>query len=51
MTTPCGLWLWNGQGKYFGLGTAAEVVRPQIAMAVALTAVSLAAVGIVLDGN
>jgi hypothetical protein len=51
LTTPVGVWLWNGQGKQFGLGPAAERVHPQAAVAVALIALGLVAVGITIGGN
>lgn len=28
---PAGLWLWNGQGRHFGIGPNAKPVRPAVA--------------------
>ncbi len=32
LTVPAGLWLWNGQGKHFGLGAGAQRVEPTAAI-------------------
>lgn len=42
-TIPLGFYLWNGQGKYFGIGPQAQVVerRAAITMAVAAVAVTV----------
>jgi hypothetical protein len=47
-TVPLGLWLWNGQGRHFGLGTQAEPVSPTLVGVVTAIASILFVVGLVL---
>ncbi len=47
-TAPAGLWLWNGQGKHFGLGRAAEPVSPGVAYGSLLICVFLLVLGLSL---
>jgi hypothetical protein len=51
LTTPPGLGLWNGQGKYFGLGSAQGNVDRGVAIAMSLVCVALLAIGLIIDGN
>lgn len=45
LTVPLGLWLWNGQGRHFGLGPQAEAVSPAVTGVVAGVAVVLFVAG------
>jgi hypothetical protein len=45
VTIPLGLWLWNGLGRYFGLGPGAEEVSPTAAYVI----LALATIIIVLE--
>jgi hypothetical protein len=45
-TAPAGLWLWNGQGKHFGLGRAAEPVSPSVVYGSLLICVFLLVLGL-----
>lgn len=44
ITIPVGLWLWNGLGRYFGLGTNAELVDKNAANTTAALFLCLVAV-------
>ncbi len=46
LTVPLGLWLWHGQGRHFGLGSAPESVRPRVAFGCLIVAVTLIALGL-----
>jgi hypothetical protein len=46
ITTPAGFWLWHGQGKHFGLGSAAEPISPPVTYGVAVVAVLLLLLGL-----
>lgn len=41
ITIPIGLWLWNGLGRYFGLGNNAEVVDKTVAYAATILLIIL----------
>lgn len=45
VTTPLGLWLWNGQGAYFGLGNNPRDVSPRLAYHALAMAISFALLG------
>ena len=47
-TTPWGLWLWNGQGRHFGLGKNAAPISPTVAGTTAAVAVILLGTGLLL---
>jgi hypothetical protein len=47
-TVPLGLWLWNGQGRHFGLGTQAESISPALVGVVTAVASTLFVVGLLL---
>jgi hypothetical protein len=50
VTVPWGLWLWNEQGRHFGLGSAAESVEPKVAYSSLFVAVVLVAFGLFVGG-
>jgi hypothetical protein len=45
LTVPAGLWLWNGQGRQFGLGTAGDVVDRVAVLEILVVFVVLVAIG------
>jgi hypothetical protein len=51
VVAPPGLWLWNGQGKHFGLGDAHVVVSPRVALATLVAFVALALIGFAVGGS
>jgi hypothetical protein len=51
VTIPIGFWLWNGQGKFFGLGTANGNVDARITYGTLVVALMLVVVGFVVDGK
>lgn len=51
LTTPLGLWLWHGQGRYFGLGSAAERVSPRTALCTAVICITLVTLGLMINGT
>jgi hypothetical protein len=48
VTAPLGLWLWNGQGRHFGLGSQAEPISPKVVGVVTAVATALFLAGLVL---
>ena len=51
VTVSVGLWLWNGEAKYFGLGAAREQVSARIAYSSFLACVALLALACAIDGR
>lgn len=51
VAVPLGFALWNGQGKYFGLGPDQQPVAPHTAYAVLGVAAVLLAIGLAFDGK
>lgn len=47
---PLGLWLWHGQGRYFGLGPDRQEVRPGVAYIGAAACAVLVVLGLIVDG-
>lgn len=47
-TVPLGLWLWNGLGRHFGLGSQAEPISAKLASVVTAVATILFLAGLVL---
>jgi hypothetical protein len=45
VTAPLGLWLWNGQGKHFGVGTQTELISLTVVGVVTAVAVALLVAG------
>jgi hypothetical protein len=45
---PLGFWLWNGQGRYFGLGPQAEPIRRSGVWCALSAAVAFTALGLVV---
>ena len=45
VTVPIGFWLWNGQGRYFGMGAHAAPVNRHTAIAMAIIAMGLLVFG------
>lgn len=45
LTMPLGFWLWNGQGRHFGLGNQPEPIRPAVAWTALAAAFALLLVG------
>jgi hypothetical protein len=45
ITVPAGLWLWNGQGRRFGLGPHAEPISPTLTGVVLAVAAILFGIG------
>jgi hypothetical protein len=51
VTVPAGFWLWHGQGRYFGLGTAQGHVSRRVALGTLGACLLLLVVGFWVDGN
>src|SRR5262245_50701026 len=47
-TAPAGLWLWHGQGPYFGLGPPGGRVRPGVAYGTLVACLALVVLGLVV---
>jgi len=45
LVAPPGLWIWHGQGRYFGLGGAGGEVNPRVAIATLGVSVALVVIG------
>jgi hypothetical protein len=50
-TMPCGLWLWHGQGRNFGLGTAGRRVSWGATITAVIAALVFLTVGMAVDGG
>jgi hypothetical protein len=50
-TVSAGLWLWSGQGKYFGLGEARGTVDRVVTWVTAGACVVLVLLGLLVDGR
>lgn len=48
-TVPLGFWLWNGQGRHFGLGPQSEPVSPALTGVVMAVAAALFGNGLLLS--
>jgi hypothetical protein len=48
---PSGIWLWNGQGKHFGLGSEPEKINSAIVWATSIACIALAVLGFLVDGE
>jgi hypothetical protein len=51
VVAPPGLWLWNGQGKHFGLGDAKGAVDRRVAVAALIAVGLLATMGLLIGGQ
>ena len=51
VTVPAGLWLWNGQGKHFGLGPTRSAVDRRLAVAMLGVCLALIVFGVLVDGQ
>jgi hypothetical protein len=51
VATPLGLWLWHGQGRYFGLGKDARPISGSVAIGALVTSVVLMVFGFVVGGD
>jgi hypothetical protein len=50
ITVPVGLWLWHGQGQYFGLGQANSQISRNVAYGSLIVCLLLLLLGFVLGG-
>lgn len=51
LTVPLGLWLWHGQGAFFGFGTARRPISARVAMGCLATFFVLLVLGFLVGGN
>jgi len=51
VTVPAGLWLWSGQGKYFGMGEARGAVDRGVTYVALGVFLTLVAIGFLVDGR
>ena len=51
LAAPCGFWLWNGQGKWFGLGKSPEQVNPKAAYLCLVVCLLLTALAFFIGGE
>jgi hypothetical protein len=50
-TAPAGLWLWQGQGKHFGLGNTPESISPRMVYTVLAIAAAMLILEILFGGE
>ena len=51
LTVPLGLWLWHGQGAFFGFGTNRRPISARVAIGCLATFAALLVLGFVVGGS